>query len=52
MSRRSLNIYQNKHPFLRRIERLLHPRMQMLLANSQAVLKELRLRLPSIRQSN
>jgi len=41
MSRRSLNIYQNKHPFLRRIERMLHSRMQMLLANSRAVFKEL-----------
>ena len=42
MSRRSLNRYQKQHPILRRIERLLHPRMQLLLANSQAVLKELR----------
>ncbi len=42
MSRRSLNRYQNNHPFFSRIERLLHPRMQMLLANSKAVLDELR----------
>lgn len=42
MSRRSLNHYQGKHPFLARIERFMHRRMQMLLANSQAVLRELR----------
>jgi glycosyltransferase involved in cell wall biosynthesis len=42
MSRRSLNHYQKKHPFLRQIERFWHPRMQMLLGNSEAVLKELR----------
>jgi len=42
MSRRSLNIYQRNHPVLSRIEKLLHPRMQMVLANSQAVLNELR----------
>jgi glycosyltransferase involved in cell wall biosynthesis len=42
MSRRSLNLYQKKHPILRHIERLLHPRMQTLLANSKAVLKQLR----------
>jgi len=42
MSRRSLNLYQKKHPILRRIERLLHTRMQLLLANSQAVRDELR----------
>ena len=42
MSRRSLNIYQKKHPILRRIERLLHTSMQLLLANSQAVRGELR----------
>jgi len=42
MSRRSLNLYQKKHPILRRIERLLHTRMQLLLANSEAVRDELR----------
>jgi glycosyltransferase involved in cell wall biosynthesis len=42
MSRRSLNLYQKKHPILRRIERLLYTHMQLLLANSQAVRDELR----------
>jgi glycosyltransferase involved in cell wall biosynthesis len=42
MSRRSLNLYQNNHPYLHRLERILHRRMQMLVANSKAVLNELR----------
>ncbi|MBI4367037.1 MAG: glycosyltransferase [Deltaproteobacteria bacterium] len=42
MSRRSLNRYQKNYPVLRRIERLLHSRMQILLGNSQAVINELR----------
>ena len=42
MSRRSLNLYQSRHPFSRRIELMLHRRMRMLLGNSQAVVDELR----------
>lgn len=41
MSRRSLNHYQNSHLILRRVERLLHRHMQMLLGNSKAVVNEL-----------
>lgn len=41
MSRRSLNIYQKNHPFLRRIELALHPRMNALLGNSRAVVTQL-----------
>jgi len=41
MSRRSLNRYQNSHSILRRVERLLHRHMQMLLGNSKAVVNEL-----------
>jgi glycosyltransferase involved in cell wall biosynthesis len=41
MSRRSLAIYQEKHPLLRSVERLLHRRTIGLLGNSQAVLDEL-----------
>lgn len=42
MSRRSLNRYQSNHPILRRVERLLHRHMQILLGNSKAVVDELR----------
>lgn len=42
MSRRSLNRYQENYPIVRRIERLLHARMHLLLGNSQAVVNELR----------
>lgn len=41
MSRRSLNRYQLKHPHLAKIERLLHSRMDAVLGNSKAVVKEL-----------
>ena len=41
MSRRSLNRYQLKHPFLAKIERRLHSHMNAVLGNSKAVVKEL-----------
>jgi glycosyltransferase involved in cell wall biosynthesis len=41
MSRRSLNCYQLKRPYLVKIERWLHPRMDAVLGNSQAVVNEL-----------
>ncbi len=41
MSRRSLNVYQRKHPLLARIEHRLHRRMAAILGNSEAVLAEL-----------
>lgn len=41
MSRRSLAHYQRNHPWLGRLERLLHRRMTALLGNSQAVVEEL-----------
>lgn len=41
MSRRSLNKYQRKWPLSRTIEKFLHKRMNMLLANSLAVRDEL-----------
>jgi glycosyltransferase involved in cell wall biosynthesis len=41
MSRRSLNLYQAQHPILARFERLLHPRMNAVLANSRAVFDQL-----------
>src|SRR5690606_17546627 len=34
MSRRSMNIYQQKHPFMRRLERYLHRRMTAVIGNS------------------
>jgi len=43
MSRRSLNNYQHKRPLYRRIEYFLHSRMNMLLGNSLAVVRELEL---------
>jgi glycosyltransferase involved in cell wall biosynthesis len=41
MSRRSLNIYQDRYPLLRKAERLLHRRMQAVLGNSRAVVRDL-----------
>lgn len=41
MSRRSLNDYQMKRPFLARIERRLHSCMHAIVGNSQAVVDEL-----------
>ena len=43
MSRRSLNTYQRKHSFLARVERWLHPRMNAILGNSKAVVRQLKL---------
>lgn len=42
MSRRSLNLYQNDKPLLRRVERALHPLMRRIVGNSEAVLSNLR----------
>jgi glycosyltransferase involved in cell wall biosynthesis len=42
MSRRSLNRYQQKRPWISRIERRLHRRMRAVLGNSKAVLRNLR----------
>lgn len=41
MSRRSLNRYQLKYPLLALVERWLHSRMDAVLGNSQAVVREL-----------
>lgn len=41
MSRRSLADYQHNHPWLARMERILHRRMTALVGNSQAVVDEL-----------
>lgn len=41
MSRRSLRCYQDGHPLLARLERWLHPKMSLILANSQAVADDL-----------
>ncbi|CAM5785174.1 glycosyltransferase [Castellaniella caeni] len=41
MSRRSLNLYQLEHPFFRRVERWLHPRMDIICGNSVAVMRNL-----------
>lgn len=41
MSRRSLNHYQSKHPALARFEHWLHHHMDLLLANSEAVARDL-----------
>jgi glycosyltransferase involved in cell wall biosynthesis len=43
MSRRSLNIYQRKRPLYRWIEHFLHSRMNIILGNSLAVVRELEL---------
>jgi glycosyltransferase involved in cell wall biosynthesis len=42
MSRRSLNIYQQKYPGAAEIEQRLHRRMHLILANSQRVAQQLR----------
>ena len=42
MSRRSLNIYQDRYPGIALFERWLHRRMSRVLGNSQAVLSDLR----------
>jgi len=42
MSRRSLNYYQDKWPFAAMLERFLHRRMQLVVANSRAVADQLR----------
>lgn len=42
MSRRSLNLYQLKYPLFRRMERLLHSRMDIICGNSEAVMRDLR----------
>ena len=41
MSRRSLNLYQQKLPLVARLERWLHKRMNAILGNSGAVVREL-----------
>jgi glycosyltransferase involved in cell wall biosynthesis len=41
MSRRSLAHYQSRHPLLFRIERFLHPRMSLIIANSEAIRRDL-----------
>ena len=43
MSRRSLNVYQNKHPAMALVERLLHRAMAAVLGNSRSVVDQLRL---------
>jgi glycosyltransferase involved in cell wall biosynthesis len=46
MSRRSLASYQAKHRFAAFFEKLLHPRMSLLLGNSRAVVTELKQECP------
>ena len=41
MSRRSLDVYQRNHPLLARVERWLHGRMDCVLGNSRAVVRQL-----------
>ena len=41
LSRRSLNRYQDGHPFVSRVERRLHRHMTMVLGNSERVVREL-----------
>lgn len=41
MSRRSLAHYQSRHPLLFRLERFLHPRMSLIVANSEAIRQDL-----------
>lgn len=41
MSRRSLNVYQLRHPFAAKVERLLHPSLDAALGNSQKVVEQL-----------
>jgi glycosyltransferase involved in cell wall biosynthesis len=42
MSRRSLNHYQKKHKLFQRIEHWLHPRMDIICGNSEAVVRDLK----------
>ena len=48
MSRRSLNVYQQKHPLLQRLEFWLHGKMHFLIGNSTAVVQELQKEVLSI----
>lgn len=41
MSRRSLNLYQQNYWFIQRIEKILHKKMRVVLANSKAVVSDL-----------
>ncbi|MDE0779902.1 MAG: glycosyltransferase [Alphaproteobacteria bacterium] len=41
MSRRSLALYQERHPILARVERFLHKRMTLIIANSEAIRRDL-----------
>lgn len=41
MSRRSLNDYQKKYPFINKIESYLHKRMNLIIANSNAIKQQL-----------
>ena len=41
MSRRSLNVYQKRHKFIAKIEKILHKKMSLILGNSKAVLSDL-----------
>lgn len=41
MSRRSLANYQDRHPLLSVVERFLHPRMSAIIANSEAIRRDL-----------
>jgi glycosyltransferase involved in cell wall biosynthesis len=41
MSRRSLSNYQSRHPFLFRVEKFLHRRMSLIIANSEAIRRDL-----------
>ena len=42
MSRRSLNVYQERRPLFGRLERLLHPHTDLIVGNSQSVVDQLR----------
>ena len=42
MSRRSLSVYQQKRPWVARLERMLHKKMDVLIGNSQAVVDQLK----------
>jgi glycosyltransferase involved in cell wall biosynthesis len=41
MSRRSLAHYQERHPLMSKVERFLHPRMSVIIANSEAIRRDL-----------
>ena len=43
MSRRSLNVYQNRHFFARFIERFLHTKMDLIFGNCKKIVEELRI---------